>query len=99
MSQGRTLHRRRWRWRWRWRRRTHRRPAGSHARTAQDSDSGRVHRYRDALFVGHDRTAEGHLAAAARPTADAAAADLRLPAKTLAVPRRHDLSVAGAAVS
>jgi acyl-CoA synthetase (AMP-forming)/AMP-acid ligase II len=42
---------------------------------------------------------KGILRPAARTTADAAAADLRLPAKTLAVPRRHDLSVAGAAVS
>ncbi len=82
MSQGRTLHR----GRWRRRKRPHCRPARGDQRTAQDADRGRMHRHRDALFVGNDGTAERHLAATARTTANTATADLRFPAKALAVP-------------
>ena len=68
-------------------------------RAAEDADRRRKHRHRDALFVGHHRPAEGHLAAAAGAAADAAIAAVRFPAKALAIPRRHDLSVARAALS
>ena len=56
-------------------------------------------RHRDAVFVGHHGPAKGHSASAARTAAGPAIADLRFPAEALAVPRGHDLSVAGTAVS
>ena len=69
------------------------------ARPAGNADRRRMRRHRHALFVGHDRPAEGHPAAAAGAAADAATAAVRFPAEALAVPRGHDLSVAGAALS
>ena len=69
------------------------------ARLARDADRGRMRWHRDALFVRHDRSSQGHPAAAAGAAAWHATAAVRFPRKALAVPRRHDLSVAGAALS
>ena len=95
MPQGRTLHRRRRRRR----ERAHRRPAGGHRGIAEDADRRREHRHRDAVFVGHHRPAEGHPAPAAGAAAEPADAAVRFPAQALAIPRGHDLPVAGAALS
>ena len=54
---------------------------------------------RDALLFGHDGTALGHIAPAARGSALSAAAALRLPAWHVALPGGHDLPLAGAPVS
>ena len=96
MPEGRTLHR----GRRRGRERAHRRPAARRRAVCPTTPiAGRMHRHRDALFVGHHRPAEGHPAPAAGAAAGAATAAVRFPAEALAVPRGHDLSVAGAAVS
>src|SRR4029079_11225418 len=94
VPQDRTLHRRRWRRR----ERTHRWLARGYFGSAEDADRRRVHRHRHALFVGHHRPAQGHFAAAAGRAGLASIAAVRFHRKALAVPRGHDLSVAGAAL-
>ncbi len=95
MPEGRALHRRRWRGR----KRPHRRPAGSDGRSAAHPDHRRVCRHRDAVFLRHHGPPEGHLASAAGTAGRPATAAVRFPGEDLAVPRGHDLSVAGAALS
>ena len=82
------------------RKRAHRRPARSR-RAGCPRRRSRTNRVGTAMLylVRHHRPAERHPAPAAGAAADAAAAAVRFPAKALAVPRRHDLSVAGAALS
>ena len=58
----------------------------------------RAGRHRDALLLGHDRSAEGHHPAASRSTARRDAGALRVPPRSVALPRGHGLPVAGAAV-
>src|SRR4051794_18337614 len=55
--------------------------------------------YRDALFIGHNGTAERHFAAAAGGATEAQSAAVRFPDQALALSRGHGLSVAGAALS
>ena len=69
-----------------------------HRRLSGHADRRRMAGHVDAVFVGHDRPAQGHPAAAARRPADRGAADLRLPAEAVALPRGHGLPVAGTAV-
>ena len=58
----------------------------------------RAGRHRDALLLGYDRSSEGHHPAASRSTARRDAGALRVPPRSVALPRGHDLPVAGAAV-
>ena len=81
-----------------------RRRAGAKSRSSDSGvsrDSGRRRgaRNRDALFLRHHRTAERYLKAAAAPAAFAATAALRFSGQALALSRRHDLSLAGSALS
>ena len=64
-----------------------------------DADRRRGARHADALFLGYDRAAERDFAAAADAAAVAAASSVRLSGPALALPRPHDLSVAGPALS
>ena len=81
------------------RERAHRRTGGSDQGPAQHADRRRVRRHRDAVFVRHDRSAQGDPAVAAGSAAAPATAAVRFPAKSLALSRGHDLSLAGAALS
>ena len=64
-----------------------------------DADRRRGARHADALFLGYDRAAERDFAAAADAAAVTAASSVRLSGPALALPRPHDLSVAGPALS
>ena len=58
-----------------------------------------IARCRDALLVRYHRAAKGNSTAVADAAGFAAAAALRFPGQALAIPRRHDLSLAGSALS
>jgi AMP-binding enzyme len=66
---------------------------------SRHADRRRMPRHRHALFFRHDRQSQGHLAAAAGKSARAEPADRRFRRGCLALPRRHDLSLAGTALS
>ncbi len=63
-----------------------------------DADRRRVARHADALFVRHHRPAQGHPAPVARQPAARTAAAVPLPEQAVALPRRHGLPLAGAAL-
>src|SRR6185312_2776807 len=79
--------------------RAHRRSPGGNRGAISDADCGRMRWHRHALFLRHHGQAERHSAAAARAAGLAAIAAVRLPGEALAIPRRHDLSLSGTALS
>ncbi len=70
-----------------------------HRRASRHADRRREPGRGDVVFVGHHRPAQGHPAPVARAAAVTAAAAVSLPEQAVALPRAHDLPVAGAAVS
>ncbi len=83
---------------WRSRRRPDPRLCHRGVRTPRHPDPRRGARWGDALLVGHDRPAQGDHPTVGRGAAVVHGAAVRVPVEPVAVPRRHDLPVAGTLV-